>query len=136
MTGTGLYSRQEEFVLCSRLKGMSRHSTADRKECPSYIVTYSVSLSLPAPSSDAAPRLLQENQKYLSQLTSLMQEAADEQSKSVVVSYANFSKLARLVMESCFLVFCQCSVLHFTVALHHIFFSVLRETAPKKQLLF
>lgn len=36
--------------------------------------------------SDAAPRLLQENQRYLSQLTSLMQEAADEQSKSIVVS--------------------------------------------------
>uniref|UniRef100_A0A672YFV6 Inhibitor of nuclear factor kappa-B kinase subunit alpha n=1 Tax=Sphaeramia orbicularis TaxID=375764 RepID=A0A672YFV6_9TELE len=33
---------------------------------------------------DAAPRLLQENQKYLSQLTSLMQEAADEQAKSQV----------------------------------------------------
>ncbi|CAB1311998.1 unnamed protein product [Coregonus sp. 'balchen'] len=41
--------------------------------------------SLPGPNdSDAAPRLLQENQKYLSQLTSLMQEAADEQSKSIV----------------------------------------------------
>lgn len=79
---------------------MSRHSTADRKECPSYIVTYSVSLSLPAPSSDAAPRLLQENQRYLSQLTSLMQEAADEQSKSIVVSWAVFSQLARLVMEA------------------------------------
>uniref|UniRef100_A0A665VQZ2 Inhibitor of nuclear factor kappa-B kinase subunit alpha n=1 Tax=Echeneis naucrates TaxID=173247 RepID=A0A665VQZ2_ECHNA len=38
------------------------------------------------PLSDAAPRLLQENQKYLSQLTSLMQEAADEQAKSIVVS--------------------------------------------------
>lgn len=37
-------------------------------------------------SSDAAPRLLQENQKYLSQLTSLMQEAADDQAKSIVVS--------------------------------------------------
>lgn len=36
--------------------------------------------------SDAAPRLLQENQRYLSQLTSLMQEATDEQSKSIVVS--------------------------------------------------
>lgn len=36
--------------------------------------------------SDAAPRLLQENQKYLSQLTSLMQETADEQTKSIVVS--------------------------------------------------
>lgn len=29
---------------------------------------------------------MQENQKYLSQLTSLMQEAADEQTKSIVVS--------------------------------------------------
>lgn len=38
------------------------------------------------PLSDAAPRLLQENQRYLSQLTSLMQEAADEQTKSIVVS--------------------------------------------------
>ena len=36
--------------------------------------------------SDAAPRLLQENQKYLCQLTSLMQEAADEQANSIVVS--------------------------------------------------
>lgn len=36
--------------------------------------------------SDGAPRLLQENQKYLSQLTNLMQEAADEQAKSIVVS--------------------------------------------------
>uniref|UniRef100_A0A7N6BS22 Inhibitor of nuclear factor kappa-B kinase subunit alpha n=1 Tax=Anabas testudineus TaxID=64144 RepID=A0A7N6BS22_ANATE len=35
---------------------------------------------------DAAPRLLQENQKYLSQLTSLMQGAADDQAKSIVVS--------------------------------------------------
>lgn len=52
------------------------------------------------PSSDAAPRLLQENQRYLSQLTSLMQEAADEQSKSIVVSWAVFSQLARLVMEA------------------------------------
>uniref|UniRef100_A0A673VXP7 Inhibitor of nuclear factor kappa-B kinase subunit alpha n=1 Tax=Salmo trutta TaxID=8032 RepID=A0A673VXP7_SALTR len=57
------------------------------------------SLSL-LPSSDAAPRLLQENQRYLSQLTSLMQEAADEQSKSIVVSWAVFSQLARLVMEA------------------------------------
>ncbi|XP_077407185.1 inhibitor of nuclear factor kappa-B kinase subunit alpha-like isoform X2 [Vanacampus margaritifer] len=41
--------------------------------------------SLPGPNdSDAAPRLLQETQKYLSQLTSLMQEAADEQAKSMV----------------------------------------------------
>lgn len=38
--------------------------------------------------SDAAPRLLQENQRYISQLTSLMQEAADEQTKSIVVSVA------------------------------------------------
>ncbi|KAE8283936.1 Inhibitor of nuclear factor kappa-B kinase subunit alpha [Larimichthys crocea] len=43
--------------------------------------------SLPGPNdSDAAPRLLQENQKYLTQLTSLMQEAADDQNKSIVVS--------------------------------------------------
>uniref|UniRef100_A0A8D3D1P6 Inhibitor of nuclear factor kappa-B kinase subunit alpha n=1 Tax=Scophthalmus maximus TaxID=52904 RepID=A0A8D3D1P6_SCOMX len=35
---------------------------------------------------DAAPRLLQENQKYLSQLTSLMQEAAVDQTNSIVVS--------------------------------------------------
>lgn len=41
-------------------------------------------------SSDAAPRLLQENQRYLSQLTSLMQEAADEQTKSIVVSLPDF----------------------------------------------
>ncbi|XP_030196169.1 inhibitor of nuclear factor kappa-B kinase subunit alpha isoform X2 [Gadus morhua] len=42
--------------------------------------------SLPGPNdSDAAPRLLQENQRYLSQLTSLMQDAADEQAKSIVV---------------------------------------------------
>lgn len=41
-------------------------------------------------SSDAAPRLLQENQRYLSQLTSLMQEAADEQTKSIVVSPPDF----------------------------------------------
>ncbi|KAK5881645.1 inhibitor of nuclear factor kappa-B kinase subunit alpha-like [Gymnodraco acuticeps] len=41
--------------------------------------------SLPGPNdSDAAPRLLQENQKYLSHLTSLMQEAADDQTKSIV----------------------------------------------------
>uniref|UniRef100_A0A8D3ADZ3 Inhibitor of nuclear factor kappa-B kinase subunit alpha n=1 Tax=Scophthalmus maximus TaxID=52904 RepID=A0A8D3ADZ3_SCOMX len=43
--------------------------------------------SLPGPNdSDAAPRLLQENQKYLSQLTSLMQEAAVDQTNSIVVS--------------------------------------------------
>lgn len=60
---------------------------------------FSLSLYL-LPSSDAAPRLLQENQRYLSQLTSLMQEAADEQSKSIVVSWAVFSQLARLVMEA------------------------------------
>lgn len=41
----------------------------------------------PPPYSDAAPRLLQETQKYLSQLTSLMQEAVDEQAKSMVVSH-------------------------------------------------
>ncbi|KAK0146261.1 Inhibitor of nuclear factor kappa-B kinase subunit alpha [Merluccius polli] len=42
--------------------------------------------SLPGPNdSDAAPRLLQENQRYLSQLTSLMQDAAEEQAKSIVV---------------------------------------------------
>ncbi|XP_057682571.1 inhibitor of nuclear factor kappa-B kinase subunit alpha-like isoform X2 [Corythoichthys intestinalis] len=40
--------------------------------------------SLPGPDdSDAAPRLLQETQKYLSHLNSLMQEAADEQAKSM-----------------------------------------------------
>lgn len=38
-------------------------------------------------SSDAAPRLLEENQRYLSQLTSLMQEAADDQARSIVVSF-------------------------------------------------
>lgn len=43
--------------------------------------------------SDAAPRLLQENQKYLSQLTSLMQEAAEEQTKSIVVSSLVFSSV-------------------------------------------
>uniref|UniRef100_A0A3Q0S2C3 Inhibitor of nuclear factor kappa-B kinase subunit alpha n=1 Tax=Amphilophus citrinellus TaxID=61819 RepID=A0A3Q0S2C3_AMPCI len=46
-------------------------------------------------SPDAAPRLLQENQRYLSQLTSLMQEAADEQAKSIVVS--------SLLFKACFL---------------------------------
>lgn len=45
-----------------------------------------VTVSLSVPFSDAAPRLLQENQKYLTQLTSLMQEAADDQNKSIVVS--------------------------------------------------
>ena len=68
------------------------------------------------PSSDAAPRLLQENQKYLSQLTSLMQEAADEQSKSIVVSWDVLSQLARLVMEAWYSVNAASyiSVLHVT----------------------
>uniref|UniRef100_A0A8C8MFV7 Inhibitor of nuclear factor kappa-B kinase subunit alpha n=1 Tax=Oncorhynchus tshawytscha TaxID=74940 RepID=A0A8C8MFV7_ONCTS len=68
------------------------------------------------PSSDAAPRLLQENQKYLSQLTSLMQEAADEQSKSIVVSWDVFSQPARLVMEAWYSVnaVSYISVLHVT----------------------
>uniref|UniRef100_A0A8C2WM69 Inhibitor of nuclear factor kappa-B kinase subunit alpha n=1 Tax=Cyclopterus lumpus TaxID=8103 RepID=A0A8C2WM69_CYCLU len=39
----------------------------------------------PPPPPDAAPRLLQENERYLSQLTSLMHEATDEQTKSIVV---------------------------------------------------
>ena len=50
--------------------------------------------------SDAAPRLLQENQKYLSQLTSLMQEAADEQAKSIVVSEFTGSAL-QLYYDCC-----------------------------------
>uniref|UniRef100_A0A8C7G7G2 Inhibitor of nuclear factor kappa-B kinase subunit alpha n=1 Tax=Oncorhynchus kisutch TaxID=8019 RepID=A0A8C7G7G2_ONCKI len=68
------------------------------------------------PSSDAAPRLLQENQKYLSQLTSLMQEAADEQSKSIVVSWDVFSQPARLVMDAWYSVnaVSYISVLHVT----------------------
>uniref|UniRef100_A0A8C8MKX1 Inhibitor of nuclear factor kappa-B kinase subunit alpha n=1 Tax=Oncorhynchus tshawytscha TaxID=74940 RepID=A0A8C8MKX1_ONCTS len=73
--------------------------------------------SLPGPNdSDAAPRLLQENQKYLSQLTSLMQEAADEQSKSIVVSWDVFSQPARLVMEAWYSVnaVSYISVLHVT----------------------
>uniref|UniRef100_A0A665VR63 Inhibitor of nuclear factor kappa-B kinase subunit alpha n=1 Tax=Echeneis naucrates TaxID=173247 RepID=A0A665VR63_ECHNA len=49
-------------------------------------LSFSQRVCVSFPLSDAAPRLLQENQKYLSQLTSLMQEAADEQAKSIVVS--------------------------------------------------
>ncbi|XP_055780854.1 inhibitor of nuclear factor kappa-B kinase subunit alpha-like isoform X2 [Salvelinus fontinalis] len=53
--------------------------------------------SLPGPNdSAAAPRLLQENQKYLSQLTSLMQEAADEQSKSIVEQDWSWTKYETL----------------------------------------
>ncbi|KAK7919429.1 hypothetical protein WMY93_010713 [Mugilogobius chulae] len=56
--------------------------------------------SLPGPNdSDAAPRLLQENQKYLSQLTSLMQEAADDQAKSIVDqdwSWTKYESLTKL----------------------------------------
>uniref|UniRef100_A0A3Q3EMD0 Inhibitor of nuclear factor kappa-B kinase subunit alpha n=1 Tax=Labrus bergylta TaxID=56723 RepID=A0A3Q3EMD0_9LABR len=44
---------------------------------------------------DAAPRLLQENQKYLSQLTSLMQDAADDQTKSIVVSLIYFDLVVK-----------------------------------------
>uniref|UniRef100_A0A7N8Y9X3 Inhibitor of nuclear factor kappa-B kinase subunit alpha n=1 Tax=Mastacembelus armatus TaxID=205130 RepID=A0A7N8Y9X3_9TELE len=51
--------------------------------------------------SDAAPRLLQENQKYLSQLTSLMQEAADEQAKSIVVSYSVVLTAVEYVERTC-----------------------------------
>ncbi|KPP63226.1 hypothetical protein Z043_118532, partial [Scleropages formosus] len=41
--------------------------------------------SLPGPNdSDAVSHLLEENQKYLSQLTSLLQETSEEQSKSMV----------------------------------------------------
>ncbi|MBN3294933.1 IKKA kinase, partial [Amia calva] len=41
--------------------------------------------SLPGPNdSDSVPRLLEENQKYLSQLTSLMQETVDDQAKSIM----------------------------------------------------
>uniref|UniRef100_A0A3Q3LBL3 Inhibitor of nuclear factor kappa-B kinase subunit alpha n=1 Tax=Mastacembelus armatus TaxID=205130 RepID=A0A3Q3LBL3_9TELE len=50
---------------------------------------------------DAAPRLLQENQKYLSQLTSLMQEAADEQAKSIVVSYSVVLTAVEYVERTC-----------------------------------
>ncbi|TKS89488.1 Inhibitor of nuclear factor kappa-B kinase subunit alpha [Collichthys lucidus] len=46
--------------------------------------------------SDAAPRLLQENQKYLTQLTSLMQEAADDQNKSIVTVSRAASRFVRL----------------------------------------
>lgn len=46
--------------------------------------------------SDGAPRLLQENQKYLSQLTNLMQEAADEQAKSIVEQDWSWTKYETL----------------------------------------
>uniref|UniRef100_A0A4W6E3Y2 Inhibitor of nuclear factor kappa-B kinase subunit alpha n=1 Tax=Lates calcarifer TaxID=8187 RepID=A0A4W6E3Y2_LATCA len=49
--------------------------------------------------SDAAPRLLQENQKYLSQLTSLMQEAADEQAKSIVDQDWSWTKYETLTTK-------------------------------------
>ncbi|XP_063338618.1 inhibitor of nuclear factor kappa-B kinase subunit alpha-like [Pelmatolapia mariae] len=56
--------------------------------------------SLPGPNdSDAAPRLLQENQKYLSQLTSLMQEAADEQAKSIVDQDWSWTKYETLTTK-------------------------------------
>ncbi|KAG8008775.1 Inhibitor of nuclear factor kappa-B kinase subunit alpha, partial [Nibea albiflora] len=49
--------------------------------------------------SDAAPRLLQENQKYLTQLTSLMQEAADEQTKSIVDQDWSWTKYETLTTK-------------------------------------
>ncbi|KAJ0060368.1 hypothetical protein NL108_010169 [Boleophthalmus pectinirostris] len=56
--------------------------------------------SLPGPNdSDAAPRLLQENQKYLSQLTSLMQEAADDQAKSIVDQDWSWTKYETLTTK-------------------------------------
>lgn len=57
------------------------------------------------PFSDAAPRLLQENERYLCQLTSLMQEATDEQTKSIVVS-SLMSKCLHII-TSLSLVFCD-----------------------------
>uniref|UniRef100_A0A1A8F6X5 Inhibitor of nuclear factor kappa-B kinase subunit alpha n=1 Tax=Nothobranchius korthausae TaxID=1143690 RepID=A0A1A8F6X5_9TELE len=60
--------------------------------------------SLPGPNdSDAAPRLLQENQRYLSQLTSLMQEASDEQAKSIVDqdwSWTKYETLTKLKKQN------------------------------------
>ncbi|XP_014839470.1 PREDICTED: inhibitor of nuclear factor kappa-B kinase subunit alpha-like [Poecilia mexicana] len=49
--------------------------------------------------SDGAPRLLQENQKYLSQLTNLMQEAADEQAKSIVEQDWSWTKYETLTTK-------------------------------------
>uniref|UniRef100_A0A8C8IYR6 Inhibitor of nuclear factor kappa-B kinase subunit alpha n=1 Tax=Oncorhynchus tshawytscha TaxID=74940 RepID=A0A8C8IYR6_ONCTS len=91
-------------AICSRMKRNGLRTVGD---------LFSLFL---LPSSDAAPRLLQENQKYLSQLTSLMQEAADEQSKSIVVSWDVFSQPARLVMEAWYSVnaVSYISVLHVT----------------------
>uniref|UniRef100_A0AAQ4PTD4 Inhibitor of nuclear factor kappa-B kinase subunit alpha n=1 Tax=Gasterosteus aculeatus aculeatus TaxID=481459 RepID=A0AAQ4PTD4_GASAC len=51
------------------------------------------------PFSDAAPRLLQENERYLCQLTSLMQEATDEQTKSIVEQDWSWTKYETLTTK-------------------------------------
>ncbi|XP_018606228.1 inhibitor of nuclear factor kappa-B kinase subunit alpha [Scleropages formosus] len=56
--------------------------------------------SLPGPNdSDAVSHLLEENQKYLSQLTSLLQETSEEQSKSMVDQDWSWTKYESLSVK-------------------------------------
>ncbi|XP_061665847.1 inhibitor of nuclear factor kappa-B kinase subunit alpha-like isoform X1 [Syngnathoides biaculeatus] len=99
--------RQREFwhllkIACAQ--NYTRNSLATSPEAPSQWTRSAPPgsaphplTSLPGPNdSDAAPRLLQETQKYLSQLTSLMQEAADEQAKSMVAQDWSWTKYETL----------------------------------------
>ncbi|XP_048843561.1 inhibitor of nuclear factor kappa-B kinase subunit alpha [Brienomyrus brachyistius] len=56
--------------------------------------------SLPGPNDgDSVPQLLAENQKYLNQLTSLMQETSEEQSKSMVDQDWSWVKYESLTVQ-------------------------------------
>ncbi|KAI1886825.1 hypothetical protein AGOR_G00199790 [Albula goreensis] len=57
-------------------------------------------MSLPGPpDSDAVPHLLEENQKYLSQLSRLIQQTTEEQSKSIVDQDWSWTKYESLAVK-------------------------------------
>ncbi|XP_034413896.1 inhibitor of nuclear factor kappa-B kinase subunit alpha-like [Cyclopterus lumpus] len=107
--------RQREFwhllkIACAQ--NLTRNSIAASPECSNLLQVSQWSqsaqpvssphplTSLPGPNdSDAAPRLLQENERYLSQLTSLMHEATDEQTKSIVDQDWSWTKYETLTSK-------------------------------------
>uniref|UniRef100_A0A3Q3VQP5 Inhibitor of nuclear factor kappa-B kinase subunit alpha n=1 Tax=Mola mola TaxID=94237 RepID=A0A3Q3VQP5_MOLML len=78
--------RQREFWHLLKIACSNYSSTCFRMSVPRHIWLQASCDETLCVYSDAAPQLLQENQRYLSQLTSLMKESTDEHTKSIVVS--------------------------------------------------
>lgn len=105
--------RQREFwhllkIACAQ--NTTRSSVSQSGEMPSSLSTWNqtqaqcssrLPMSLQVPhDGDSVNHLLEENQRYLSQLTSLLQETTEEKSESIMVQDWSWTKYESLVIKS------------------------------------